>query len=192
MVKGQLHGMHSGCGSPFSKNSWVRRECPIRHVLKTDWPLRVFRWWVRDSLTMGAISWSLFSGHSSHVFCHMAVMCLRMIGLKSEGGMRQGCMSVLRAVLAALSARSLPRMPTWPGGQQRWMPKPDALSDVSLEIRGRRTDLWRWQPTGKARKGSCHAVVLVCVMVVWPLTVYQLWRWRFSHTDIRFSKIKFR
>ena len=30
MVKGQLHGMHSG--SPFSKNSCVRRECPIRHV----------------------------------------------------------------------------------------------------------------------------------------------------------------
>ena len=40
-------------------------------------------------------------------------------GLKSEGGMRQGCMSVVRAALAALSARSLPRMPTWPGSQQR-------------------------------------------------------------------------
>ena len=46
--------------------------------------------------------------------------------------MRQGCMSVLRAVLAALSARSLPRMPTWPGSQQRWISKPDALSDGSL------------------------------------------------------------
>ena len=31
MVKGQLHGIHSGGGSPFSKNSCVRRECPIRH-----------------------------------------------------------------------------------------------------------------------------------------------------------------
>ena len=30
MVKGQLHGMHSGGDSPFSKNSCVRRECPIR------------------------------------------------------------------------------------------------------------------------------------------------------------------
>ena len=40
-------------------------------------------------------------------------------GFGSEGGMRQGCMLVLRAVLAALSARSLPRMPTWPGSQQR-------------------------------------------------------------------------
>ena len=28
MVSGQLHGMHSGGGSPFSKNSRVRRECP--------------------------------------------------------------------------------------------------------------------------------------------------------------------
>ena len=34
MVKGQLHGIHSGGGSPFSKNSCVRRECPIRHLLK--------------------------------------------------------------------------------------------------------------------------------------------------------------
>ena len=102
--------------------------------VKTDWSLRVLRWWVRGLLTMGAISWSLFSGDSSHVFCHMAVMCLRMIGLKSEGGMRQGCMSVLRAFLAALSARSLPQTPTWPGSQQRWMSKPDALSDVSLEM----------------------------------------------------------
>ena len=134
MVKGQLHGIHSGGGSPFSKNSCVRRECPIRHLLKTDWSLRVLRWWVHGSLTMGAISWSLFSGDSSHVLCHMAVMCLRMTGWKSEGGMRQGCMSVLRAALAALSARSLPRMPTWPGSQQRWMSKPDALSDISLMI----------------------------------------------------------
>ena len=58
------------------------------------------------------------------MFCQMAVICLRMMGLKSEGGMRQGCMSVLRAVLAALSARSLPRMLTWP----------NALSAVSLEM----------------------------------------------------------
>ena len=50
---------------------------------------------------------------------HMVVMYLRMTGLKSEGGMRRGCMSVPRAVLAALSTRSLPRMPTWPGSQQR-------------------------------------------------------------------------
>ena len=33
-----------------------------------------------------------------------------------------------------LSARSLPRMPMWPGSQQRSMSKPDALSDVSLEM----------------------------------------------------------
>ena len=119
--------MHSGGGSPFSKNLWVRRECPIQHLLKTDWSLRVLRRWVRGSLTMGAISWSLFSDDSSHVFCHMAVICLRMMGLKSEGGMRQGCMS-------ALSARSLPRMPKWPGSQQRWMSKPNALIDVYLEM----------------------------------------------------------
>ena len=31
MVKGQLHGMHSGGGSPFSKKSCVRQDCPIRH-----------------------------------------------------------------------------------------------------------------------------------------------------------------
>ena len=34
MVRGQLHGMHSGGGSSFSKNSCVRQECPIRHLLK--------------------------------------------------------------------------------------------------------------------------------------------------------------
>ena len=31
----------------------------------------------------------------------------------------QGCKSVLRALLAALSAHSLPGMPTWLGSQQR-------------------------------------------------------------------------
>ena len=76
MVRGQLHGMHSGGGSPFSKNSRVRRECPIRLLLKTD----------NNGLTMGAISWSLLSSASSHVFCHTAVMYLWMLGLKSEGG----------------------------------------------------------------------------------------------------------
>ena len=134
MVSRQLHGMHSGGGSPFSKNSWVRRECPIRHLLKTDRSLQVFRWWVHGSLTLvrfrEAISWSWLSGVSSHVFCHMVVMHLRMIGLKFEGVMRQGCMSVPRAVLAARYC-SLPWMPTWPGSQQRWMSKPDALSDIS-------------------------------------------------------------
>ena len=49
----------------------------------------------------------------------MVVMYLWMLALKSEGGVRQGRMSVLRAVLAALSARSLPGMPTWPGSQHR-------------------------------------------------------------------------
>ena len=29
MVKGQLHGMHSGGGSPFSKNSCVRQELSL-------------------------------------------------------------------------------------------------------------------------------------------------------------------
>ena len=65
--------MHSGGGSPFSKNSWVSRECPIGHLLKTDWSLRVLRWWVRGSLTMGAIWWSLFSGdlpHGTDVFAN--------------------------------------------------------------------------------------------------------------------------
>ena len=32
----QVHGMHSGGGSPFSKNLCVRREGPIRHLLNTD------------------------------------------------------------------------------------------------------------------------------------------------------------
>ena len=32
MVKRQLHGMHSGGGSPLSKNSRVRRECLIRYL----------------------------------------------------------------------------------------------------------------------------------------------------------------
>ena len=52
----------------------------------------------------------------SHVFCYIAVMYLWMLllGLKSEDGMRQGCISVLHGLLAALSARSLPGNPTWP------------------------------------------------------------------------------
>ena len=54
-------GMHSGGRCPFSKNSCVRRECPIRHLLKTNWSLRVFRWWVHGLLTMGLISWGLCS-----------------------------------------------------------------------------------------------------------------------------------
>ena len=43
-----------------------------------------------------------------------------MLGLKSEGGVREGCMSVLCALLAALgSACLLAGMLTWPGSQQR-------------------------------------------------------------------------
>ena len=49
----------------------------------------------------------LFSGDSSHVFFHMVVMYLWMLGFKSEGGVRQGCMSALCAALAALSCRSI-------------------------------------------------------------------------------------
>ena len=41
---------------------------------------------------------------------------------------RQGCTSVLLAILAALSARSLTGMPTWPGSHQRSMWKSDAVS----------------------------------------------------------------
>ena len=47
------------------------------------------------------------------------VMYLCMLGLKSDGGVRHDCIAVLRALLATLSARSLPGMPTWPGSQQR-------------------------------------------------------------------------
>ena len=47
----------------------------------------------------------LFSGVSSHVLCHMVVMYLWILRLKSEGGVRQSCMSVLCALLGALSAR---------------------------------------------------------------------------------------
>ena len=43
----------------------------------------------------------------------MAVMYLWMLGLKSEGGERQGSMSVLRALLAAIPARSFPGMATF-------------------------------------------------------------------------------
>ena len=52
------------------------------------------------SWRFGLVYWGLISGVSSDVFCHMVVMYmyLRMIGLKSEGGMRQGCMSVPSAV----------------------------------------------------------------------------------------------
>ena len=35
----------------------------------------------------------------------MAVMCLRMMGLTSEGGMRQGCMLVLHAVQVQVATR---------------------------------------------------------------------------------------
>ena len=52
-----------------------------------------------------------------HVLPYGSDVYLRMSGLKSEGVVRQGCRSVLRAVVAALSARSLPGMPTWPGSQ---------------------------------------------------------------------------
>ena len=64
----------------------------------------------------------------------MVVMYLRMLCLKPTGGMKQVCMSVRCAVLAAPSARSLPGMPTWPSSQQRSMSKPDAVSDISLYI----------------------------------------------------------
>ena len=56
-------------------------------------------------------------GVSSHVFSHMVVIHLWMLGLQSEGGVRQDCMLVRRALLPALSARSLPGMPTCPGSQ---------------------------------------------------------------------------
>ena len=36
-----------------------------------------------------------------------------------QGWGEKGCMSVLSALLASLSVRSLPGMPTWPGSQQR-------------------------------------------------------------------------
>ena len=38
---------------------------------------------------------SLFRGFLSHSFCHLVFMYLCMIGLKSEGGVRNGCMLLL-------------------------------------------------------------------------------------------------
>ena len=64
----------------------------------------------------------------------MVVMYLWMLGLKSEGGVRQGCLWVMCAVLAALSVHSLPGMPTWPGSQRRRISKSDAVSKFSLEF----------------------------------------------------------
>ena len=72
----------------------------------------------------------VYRGVSSHVFCHTVglVIYLWMLGLNSKSGVRQSCTSVLLAILAALSARSLTGMPTWPGSHHRYMSKSDAVS----------------------------------------------------------------
>ena len=80
---------------------------------------------------MGVISWSLFSGDSSHVLCHMAVMCLRMMGLKSEGGMRQfGSARRFGSSIGTLvtADADMARKPAEVNVEA------DALSDVSLEM----------------------------------------------------------
>ena len=52
MVKGQLHGMHSGGGSPFSKNSCVRRGMsdwtPVKNGLIPAGAQMISGWVVND------------------------------------------------------------------------------------------------------------------------------------------------
>ena len=48
MVKGQLHGTHSGGGSPFSKNSGMYDSTPVKNGLIPAGAKMMSAWLVND------------------------------------------------------------------------------------------------------------------------------------------------
>ena len=103
MVKGQLHGMHSGTQAPV-KNRLV----PVIVQVKSAWCVDSecnFMKFVVGCFVPRALP------YGSNVF-----VCVRS---KIRGWGETRLHGGSGALLAALSARSLPGMPTWPGSQQR-------------------------------------------------------------------------
>ena len=74
MVKGNLHGMHSGGGSPLEKTRQTRMSDsrPVKNRLIPAGAQMMSAWLVHDGCDfVKFVQWC-----SSHVFCHMAVMYL--------------------------------------------------------------------------------------------------------------------
>ena len=113
-----LHPKHSGGGSPFRRNECVRREWPIRNRVRTTSSLLLWHCSCWCSFKFGTISFSLLLWTSSQfLFLIFWTNCIAL-GFQSDAGTSAIDTAEVRAPFAALSAASLPLIPTWLGSQQ--------------------------------------------------------------------------
>ena len=70
-------------------------------------------------LRSGTISSNMFGEDWLHLFCHTFVRCSFMLGFKSLKNIGSSEVSRFTASFARSSTCSLPRMPIWPGTQQK-------------------------------------------------------------------------
>ena len=117
-VRRSWQEIHSGRSSPAKRYLWVRKECPIRKRQSTISSRRLSRQDHIEHPNAGCTACNLFSDCSDQKSDHCFLTYCFMIGRKSVNGNGMLIFRPFRAVLAALSASSLPRIPTWLGTQQ--------------------------------------------------------------------------
>ena len=81
-----LHEIQNGGSSRFSKNAWVRNECPIRIRDKTTSSLRLYWMLLIQLFISGWTECNLLDVLRSQEVCHVDSINLLTIGLKSENG----------------------------------------------------------------------------------------------------------
>ena len=100
----------------------------MRQRARTTSSLRTALYDERVSPKVGLTQWSLLCTALFQVVCHLETRYVLIRGLKSVWGSFNFAAFRFNDDLAALSASSLPWMPTWPGSQQNTM----LLQDASL------------------------------------------------------------
>ena len=130
---GDWHPIHSGVGSSLSRKACVSHEWPIWLQLRMTWSCRHPHKPVEVFPIHGSMPCRLLI-LSSHMCCHLALMCVAISGFRSQWGIRHGSTSQFRAFFTAWSLRSFPRMPAWPGTQHRWVSYPSVASWFILKV----------------------------------------------------------